>query len=84
MKRPPFRIAFRSEGSDVNAYFALGDTMEGAVLIASIRRGALNAAPGAFEDYQALMRKIVNAISGDLFVEFQTIPAPENERTGNA
>lgn len=84
MKRPPFRIAFRSEGDVVNAYFALGETMEGALLIASIKRGALNNTPGAFEDFQALMRKIVNTVTDGAFDAFATIPAPENERTGNA
>ena len=84
---PGPRIAFRSEGEYVNAYFAELHTMDGAILVASVRAVALEQTPGAFEGYRALMRKILDKALQDLglpVAEWTTGPAPEHERTGNA
>lgn len=87
-ERAPFRIAFREEGEFVNAYYALPGTMDGALLIASVKVGALRQTPGAFEDYQALVRKIVAQLCREAGVpitdEWTTGPAPTHERTGRA
>lgn len=83
----PFRLAFRSEGDFVNCYYAAADTMKDAMLLASMRRSALSKTPGAFEQWQKLMQHILStAVDGALgeSVSFETIPAPEHERSGNA
>ena len=82
-----FRIAFRKEGEFVNAYLAQPHTMDDAIFIASVKTTALSQTPGAFEDYQALIQKIVGegmramGVTHDGWIAG---PAPENERTGNA
>ena len=83
-----WRIAFRAEGEWVNAYYAEPNTMEGAILICSARKGCLQSTPGAFDDLQALARKIVSCAIADVGgtppESWTTIIAPESERTGNA
>ncbi len=79
------RVAFRVEGENWNAYYALPGTMEGAVYLASIKLTLVetSARKSAF---MALMRDVV----GDMIE--QTLgtrpiwptppqPAPESERT---
>lgn len=60
MKWPAGRIAFRSEGQMWNAYFALPHTMEGALLIGSIARAAVENHPDRKERFMALMRDILS------------------------
>jgi hypothetical protein len=86
MTRGP-RIAFRSEGEWVNAYFAEPDTMDDAILVGSVLESALEQTPGAFEAYRALMTKIMDKALSDIGIpaaEWVTGPGPEHERTGNA
>lgn len=81
------RLAFRHEGNLWNAYWALPDSMAGAVLLGSINFNLLNDRVKT-----AFMAAIKLAVS-DLFQDEWGVrpewpnpprPAPESERGGNA
>ena len=84
--KPNGRLAFRAEGTMWSAYWALPDTMDGALLIGSI-------AMAAVQDVQrkhAFMMLIQDALAS-VFAEkgieidrWSTQSAPEHERGGNA
>lgn len=84
----PFRVAFRAEGEFVNAYFAAPDTMEDAILLASVRESALDNTPGAFKEYQALVQGIVATQVRNLglgeYAGYRTRPAPPHERSAES
>lgn len=84
--KAPFRIAIRAEGNMVNAYLAAPDTMAEATPIGSIVRSACDADRALFEDFKALMQKVVAAAChsalGVVPADFETSPAPEHERSG--
>lgn len=84
----PFRIAFRTEGANVNCYLAENDTMEGAQLISFMPYSALKADATIFPDWQSCMQRVVAAackgVLGDGPIGFDVKPAPEHERGGNA
>jgi hypothetical protein len=84
----PFRLAIRAEGKYVNCYYAATDTMDGAVLIGSIRRAVCDRDRCLFEKWQALMQEALSQACVDALgaepVEFVTQPAPEHERSGSA
>jgi hypothetical protein len=84
----PFRIAFREEGKVVNVYFARQGTMEGAFLMGSIMRSILNVHPDQFVAFRKIfengMRECIKDVMGVDVAEFQTGPAPENERAGHS
>lgn len=84
----PFRLAFRTEGSMVNCYFAAPDTMEGARLVSAMPRRILQAEPQLWEDWRALMRRALSVMCREAIgsepVEFTEEVAPEHERGGNA
>lgn len=63
------RLAFRHEGDFWNCYYALPDTMEGAIFLSSTRLGNTHSEKlkKLFMDYN---RSIINAIMGDR-VEFK-------------
>lgn len=81
------RVAFRVEGPNWNAYWALPDTMKGAVFIASTRFAAVEGKPERKSQFMAFVRAVIS----DLFVEHwgkrpewpdpEGRPAPEHERT---
>jgi len=81
------RVAFRVEGNNWNAYWALPDSMKGAVFIASTRMRTVEGRPERKAQFMAFIRAAI----GDLFEEqYGKRPewpepeghsAPEHERT---
>jgi hypothetical protein len=77
------RIALRREGIWWNAYWALPDTMDGAVLIGSIPMAVAETNLEVKEAYMELMRKVVSTlIPGSIWPEGPHA-APEHERSGH-
>lgn len=83
------RLAMREEGTLWVAYYAMPDTMEGALYLGSIRMQFIVGHPERRTTFIALMREGVN----DIFEEKMGLraewpegeqPAPEHERGGNA
>lgn len=81
------RVAFRVEGANWNAYWALPDTMRDAVFIASTRFSAVAGKPERKAQFMAFVREVIS----DLFFEHwgkrpewpepEGHAAPEHERT---
>ena len=81
--KSPFRIAFRSEGDWLTAYFARPDSMEGAIEVGRIKRSAAEQDPKVFDDWQALWSAwVMRAVQEKFGVtpEIITQDAPEHER----
>lgn len=83
------RVAFRHEGEYWNAYYALPDTMDGALLLASIHMGAVSGADNEARksEFMMLATSIANDIlraAGHPITLGQPIAAPPHERAGNA
>lgn len=81
------RIACCCEGSMVNAYLAQPHTMDGALLIGSVRKNCLDGDAELFEAFLDLMRRSMTvALKGALGVEEvawgEPETAPEHERGG--
>jgi hypothetical protein len=82
------RLALRQEGENWNAYYAMSDTMDGAIFLGSIRMGAVTSNPDRKQSFMNLMRDLV----ADIIEENTGIRpawgdperAPENERAGSA
>lgn len=82
------RIAFREEGPNWVAYYALTDTMEGAFFLGAIPMGAVVGNANRKDEFMDLMRGIVS----DGFIKSvgqaptwkDPTPAPESEQSGNA
>lgn len=83
-----FRIAIRKEGKYINAYYALPDSMDGALHLGSILRGLCDTSPELFEAFVMLMQGVAGAVSRDVLgvevAAFTEEPAPEHERSGHA
>ncbi len=82
------RLAMRQEGGGWNAYYAMPDTMQGAVLIGSVRMGAMMGRPERKKQFMKLMQDIVDdIIQENTGVRPQwpdePTPAPEHDRAGN-
>jgi cellulase/cellobiase CelA1 len=82
------RIAIRTEGEFVNAYWAKVDTLADAVLICSVKRAPM-ANPALFEQFKRLAEAIITQTYGAAFGSlvgptFVERPAPDTERSGNA
>lgn len=81
------RLALRVEGNNWVAYYAMTNTMEGALFLGSIRM-ALVSRKDRKNKFMGLMRNVV----GDLIEEAsgkrpewkEPYAAPEHERSGNA
>lgn len=82
------RLAFRVEGDVWRAYYALNETMEGALPLGSIAMRFVQQ-PGRRNEFIALMREAV----ADIIEESTGVrpqwpdapqPAPEHERSGTA
>jgi hypothetical protein len=81
------RLALRHEGENWNAYYALPDTMEGAIVLGSIRMGAVVDNPARKQAFMDMMRDIV----ADLIEEKVGVrptwggpqSAPQHERSGS-
>lgn len=81
------RVAFRVEGDNWNAYWALPDTMEGALFIASTRFAIVDGKPERKAQFMQYLRDAI----GDIFFEQYGVrpswpdpggrPAPAHERT---
>ena len=77
------RLAFRVEGSMWNCYYALPDTMEGAIYLGSIHM-AIAQIPENKEAFMAIMRRGLNAFfteQGAIVDHWKVDAAPEHERT---
>jgi hypothetical protein len=81
------RLAMREEGTLWVAYYAMPDTMEGALFLGSVRMNFVRGHPDRRTAFIALMREAV----GDIIEEKMGIqpewpegeqPAPEHERGG--
>lgn len=81
------RLALRVEGNFWNAYFAEEKTMDGAILIGSIRMASVQRDPELKDRFQQLMQAVVESAledgtgrRPDGWLEPQ--PAPEHEKAG--
>lgn len=77
----------REEGETWNAYYAMPDTIVGAIFLGSIRMGAVRANPERKQAFMDMMRDIVSDI---IEAKTGTRPtwggperAPEHERSGS-
>lgn len=81
------RVAFRVEGANWNAYWALPDSMKGAVFIASTRFAPVEGNVELKAGFMAYVRSVVDAIflaewgKKPDWPEPAGRPAPEHERT---
>lgn len=83
------RLALRQEGELWNAYYAMPDTMEGAIFLGSIRITAIGMYPDVKQAFMDAMMLLVGNILSDLHkggpIKWQEPrPAPESERAGHA
>lgn len=82
---PAFRLAFRAEADFVNAYYAPPATMDGAILVSSMRRRMLDDDPVLWDDWKTLIRLAFERHMARLGLtaphEWNETPAPEHERT---
>lgn len=80
------RLAMRVEGENWVAYYALPDTMQDAVVLGSIRMGAVIDNPERKEAFMAMMTSVVAEIIEDRIGVrpswSDTVKAPEHERSG--
>lgn len=79
------RLAFRIEGNNWTAYWALPDTLKDAVFLGAISM-ALVRNPARKDAFQALMHETVSDLMEQMYGERPntiTRPAPESERSGN-
>jgi hypothetical protein len=83
------RLALRHEGGMWNAYYAKPETMEGALLLASIRMAIVSQHPDRKADFMRLVQMvvadIVEATIGERpYYPDGPQPAPDHERAGHS
>lgn len=83
------RLAMRVEGDLYNAYYALPNTMEGAILLASVKMALIQASPELKTGFMMMMRVaasvLIHEATGLMPIwPDEPTPAPEHERTKNA
>lgn len=82
------RLAMRQEGDFWNAYYALRETMDGALLVGSIVMGAITNNPKHKEIFLSLMVSVVSDLikheTGHMPTWGEPETAPEHERAGSA
>lgn len=82
------RLAMRQEGKFWMAYYALNNTMEGAVFLGSVAVGGIADHPERKEAFMMIMRDIVSDILEERLGHRpdwgNPRPGPEHERGGNA
>jgi hypothetical protein len=83
------RLALREEGENWNAYYAMPDTMDGALPLGSIKIGFAKRSDTTKRAFIDLMRECVADVIEDATGVRPTWPegiqpAPEHERSGNA
>jgi hypothetical protein len=82
------RLAIRTEGAFVNAYYAMPRTMDGALMLFGVSKEAAQY-PGVRDKIIELGQAIVTAILHDITGKVAQWPnapepAPEHERSGSA
>jgi hypothetical protein len=82
------RMAFREEGEHWNAYYALPNTMEGAIWLGSIAMRFVER-PARKEQFMSLMRECFGDVMEQVIGQRPTWPdgvqpAPEHERSRRA
>jgi hypothetical protein len=82
------RLAMRHEGLNWNAYYAMPDSMVGAIFLGSIAMRFVADSPKRKEIFIGLMREAVADLLEELTGQRPTFPdgpqlAPEHERAGN-
>jgi hypothetical protein len=87
MSDSPVRLAIRTEGAWINVYFAKSSTMDGAILVATLR-ATIAEMPGAHEVFLAFVQKVARVIVEDSLGEgactgIDLQVAPEHERSGH-
>jgi hypothetical protein len=79
------RLAFREEGEYWNAYFAAEHTMDGALLLGSIRLGVARHSPEIRAAFMKLVQSVFDeaayALIGKAAIWSVPVAAPELERT---
>lgn len=84
------RLAFRSEGKQVNAYLAKTDTMDDALLLGSINKNLLQERVDFWDKWKNLMTEMFKqsvANVTDVPIDDIKMPeqrAPEHERSGHS
>ncbi len=83
------RLAMRHEGANWNAYYALPDSMAGAILLGSIAMQFVAHSPERKEAFIGLMREAVADILEEFTGHRPTFPdgpqpAPQHERAGHS
>jgi hypothetical protein len=81
------RLAIREEGEFVNAYHAAPNTMEGAMLVGSIRAAILRQHRDIWQDWKNLMTRAYQVVIHDvtgIHAEMNEQAAPEHEKSGRA
>ena len=82
------RLAMRQEGGNWVAYYALSETMEGALFLGSIKRSMIMINPERKDAFMDLMRDCVSDIieeeTGIRPIWGGSKTAPEHERSGSA
>lgn len=83
------RLAMRHEGAMWNAYYAMPDTMQGALLLGSIGMAFVSKSPGRKQAFMAMMQEAVADLIEEQTGQRPTWPeapkaAPESERAGHA
>lgn len=77
------RIAFRAEGNWWVAYYALPDTMEGALELARIQMSFVVNHPQRKDAFMKLIQQGISSVAPEFLIADQR-PAPEHERSGAA
>lgn len=81
------RLAFREEGRNWNAYYALPNTMAGAIFLGSLHMNIARH-PARQQQFMDFMREVVADLIEDAFGERPdwsgAQSAPEHERAGKA
>jgi hypothetical protein len=82
------RLAFRAEGNNWNAYYALPDTMEGALLLGSININLVTRHMEVQEAFKEAMKTALGAVlsgiaGGEDIGWMDERYAPEHERAGH-
>lgn len=83
---PKLRLAMRAEGEWWNAYAARTATMDGAILLGSVRITAMQTVERR-QVFMGLMQEVLTgylAEMGAQVADWSTRPAPEHERSGRA
>lgn len=82
------KIAVRSEGTMVNAYWTRFETMEGAELVASINREICDRNPEIGQAFLMLAQVMAHAMGesrlGKRVIGVEMTQAPEHEKAGRA